>query len=795
MRVSAPDLLKIKRSELLRDVKERLKDRMPDLESVLDAGHPAWLLLEEAAWMVESLSEQLDDYPWAVVQQFAHLLGTQLEPAQPAIGVAVVRALTSGVLQMDDNPGRWRFFSPQSESHGLVEFVPAEDHIPVVNGVLAGLAVIRDGELWRARPEVADDAALPEQAAWLVEGPRSRVFERESFRFAVRGADLARVETELGEAIATFDKDRPLGWLRLRVEKPDKNSLEVVATIDVNRAFEGAGEADGSDLEGIWGTLDGAPWTPEVRVADHPLLPRRLRGARPLLTEDGLMVSDVPSNMLTNELLEREARPAPAEVAAAIWTTLTHVDRRLSALRPKITRGIDESVPELAWVDGVLRSGGWARVAEHVEMTLAYVTLQRASTKVRLAVVHPTGSDPSFSVHGFAENGALLPEDLKHSVAWRVDLPDSDGRGTVRTSTISVDVPAGCRRLLLTASGTIRGVQLNPILLINAPLVRDGRRIAVSRAVPEPVSLLHGDIVTRGVLDRLVLGGMHRDAAAVVKALRLAEFSVEEQRPIVDFEGLGVDAVEGTITLNAPDPLGQMRKLRRSDRLKLEWYRRTSASGGNVEPGAIALVEQGPTARPRLTGVSNPLATVWGADRERDEDAIARVFGPQMGVPVIAADWERLIRQALGKRATGWVVRVWGYSERTLVSNTLWPPHSSEPAHPARVRLEAELASAGPDALLVVLGPDNRVIDEDEVEICRQAISALVARWEERIPTIRSAVVTAFWPLNLRGDGPGPLPRFSLRDFRGVLSDPQGARIDVPNTTLLLNAAVVEVSE
>ena len=68
MRVPPPGLLKVDRGLLLQDVRERLAERIPHYANLdQDPTDPGWLLLEQAAWLVELLSEQLDAYPYAAV--------------------------------------------------------------------------------------------------------------------------------------------------------------------------------------------------------------------------------------------------------------------------------------------------------------------------------------------------------------------------------------------------------------------------------------------------------------------------------------------------------------------------------------------------------------------------------------------------------------------------------------------------------------------------------------------------------------------------------------------------------
>jgi hypothetical protein len=793
MRVSPPDSLRIDRTALLDEVRERLSERAPELVEALDPTHPAWIVLQESAWMVETLTEQLDRYPWGVLRQLAHLLGAELRPARPAVGVVTLAVQQAGRLDLGTNPSRWRLFTPQTEERGLVEFAIAEDGVPVVPGSVVGLARLRQGELWRAG---TGDGTLPtaDGFAWWRPGPRSAVFAQEVFRYALVAADLDRLATELAEAIATFRAERATGWLDLAVERLD-DRVELVATVDVRRALPEGGDA--GDVSGTWRPLDDSSWTPPVRIADHPLLPARLRGARPMREEEGaLLVPDVPANMIRSELLEREARPAPADVPSAVWRTLGHLDGRLVPLRPSVRRGVIAGEDEPAWVDAALRGGTWFRIAEWPDQTLGHVGIAPVDvpSTVRIAWVREPGADRPHRAFALHPRLGLLPEPLPQRVAWELSLPDPVKSGMVHVVAVDVDVPAGSDGVVCALQGEARALLLNAALVVNAPAIRDGRSVTVERSIPEPVSLLDKDVVTAEVVDALAVAGLPPRAVDLLRSLPLARFTVPGAEDVVDFEGLAVDAGDGTVTLHAPDDRGRLRKLRRGDEVVFDWYRRTQGREGNVAPGSILLVEQAPSTRPRVTDVVNPLATSWGEDRERDEDAVLRVFGPQTGVPVTPADWERLIRVTLGGDAAGWDVRVWSYAERSLLSTALWPPHDAAPEDAERRALADALVDAGPDTLLVVLGPRDGSLPDGALEPIRRTVDGLVARWAERLPTIRRAVVSRLWPVWLDGEGAGVLPTHALDGLRGALVDRQGRRADVPRATLLLNAVVVGVS-
>lgn len=800
MRVTPPDALKIDREELLRDVRERLEASAPAFASSFDPANPAWIVLQEAAWMVERLSERLDQWPWASLQQFAHLVGARLRPAVPALGVVVVDPAEPGVLDLAPNPARWRLFASRTEERGLVEFAFAETGVPVHVAALVGLARLRDGELWSidrdAERAAASTGDTPQEAiaAWLGDERRADVFADEIVRFHVRAADPDRVEAEIREAVQRLLETRDPGWLALDVTRPEPHELVLEARIDVSLARVPAAAQDVEDVVAVWRPLDDSAWTPPVRVADHALLPPSIRGMRPMRADDGqLLVPNVPRNMLREELLVRDARPAPAELPDALWRTLVHLDRRLAGLQPGVTRGVRTEETDLPWVDDVLRGQAWHAVERRPDRTFAAVALPESDTTRRLRVgwVVAPGADPRpDALARFPQNG-VLPVPLTVQPVWEVGLPDPAGRGLLQVVAVDVEVPAGADGVLLAADGRASGVLLNVALVLDAPLVRDGRDVVVSRAVPEPVSLLHEDVVTPDTLDRLASSGLPASAQAVVRAIPSGLIVVDGQDELADFAGVDVEPNEGVVTLHAPDTRGRTRALRRGQRLELRWYRRTSGGAGNVPAGAIDFVEQAQGTRPRLVGVTNPLPTSWGQDRERPEEATLRVFGPQAGLPVTPADWERLLRIELGARAERWIVRVWGYAERTLLSHALWPAHGPMPADAERARFERELAVAGPEALVVVVGPTDAVLGEIELAEARRIVEAAVGRWSDRVPAIRRAVVTRLWPLRAEGAWSRPTPMFSPKDVDAVLVDPLGGRGPAPVVAVLLNAAIV----
>lgn len=795
MRVTPPDVLKIDRNDLLRDVRERLDASAPAFAGSFDPTNPAWLLLQETAWLVERLSERLDQWPWASLQQFAHLIGTRVRPASPSLGVVVVDPAEAGVLDVGGNPARWRIFASRTEERGLVEFALAENGVSVEPLALGGTARLRDGELWSVEPSVSRGASREGSVVWFGDETRSDVFASEVFRYHVRAVDASRVEAELREAVDRLFATRDPGWLAIQVTRTDDaNEVVVEARIDVSlpRATVVPGRDD--DVVSPWQPLDDSVWTPPVRVSQHPLLPPNLRGTRPLRTSEGqLLVPGVPRNMLRNELLVRDARPAPSELPEVLWRTLLHLDRRLAGLQPAIRRGVLlEPTATLPWVDDALAGRAWDAVERVPDRTFAAVAIppQPTARVLRFAWVIESGAAlPAAGALARYEDVGLSTASLPCVPVWELDLPDPAGQGLLRVHAVDVEVPQGATGVVLSLDGRAVGLFANAVLVIDAPVIRDGRTTIVSRAVPEPISLLFEDVVTPGTIARLGASALPASVRRVVSAIPTAMFMVDGREPIADFAGVDIEPSEGVVTLHAPDANGRTRALRRGQEVELRWYRRTTGAAGNVPTGAIDFVEQAPTTRPRLVAVSNPLPSAWGEDRERADEAVQRVFGPQIGLPVTSADWERLVRIELGSVAESWVVRVWGYAERTMLSHALWP--ASPNVDEVRDRFVRELTTAGPDALVVVLGPKDAVLSEVQLDQARRVIESLVARWAERVPSVRRAVVSRLWALRADGLGDGTVPAYAPLGLSGQLVDVTGRVAPIPQVEVLLNAAVV----
>jgi hypothetical protein len=814
LRVPPPGILKLDRRALLRDVRERLSERMPAYgETSPDPTDPGWLLLEQSAWMAEIVSGQLDQYPFSVVQHFVRMMGGHLLPAHPSLGVVVVEASKPGVMvQRPDRPSPWRFFTAQTETTDLVEFVPVEQEVPIRKGWLDSMCIIADGELRLTHHRGKTDG-LEAHVGWQDADQRSGIFDDERLRFVLVTSNTKKLIGTLEKAIAKV-AERNIGWLQLSVGEQAKGQVVVDAVVDPAAAFistipeEADGLWEGGDLQALWGSLDDTNWTPPVEVAEHPLLPARIRGATPLpgMDEGTLLVPGVPQAFPVDQLLVRGAAPMPDTVVEAIWKTLTHQDKSLVPFKPTVRReyAAGGGHGEPAWVLQALESGVWGQIAERSPSSVAHIQLlprSRGEGKVRVGLaLEQANADMLGAIRIFGEHqeGHVPAEELPHEVVWRLTTPPRfPGQGMGLVAAVDVTVEASHAGLVIAYEGELAGAMLNPVLVANMPAVRDGREVRVRRNVPEGVSLLFQDLVTPEVIEQLAGEPIPDDALGLVKKLQLSSFSLKEGEDITDWHGVDVDPSEGRMTLNAPDRNGNLQQLPPGERVKLSWYRRTDGARADVPAGAVRLVEEEAGVKPSLVGVHNPLGTFFGAAREAPEAAVDRLFAPAGGTPVLPADFERVVRQALGTRGRGWVVRCWTYSERSLVSTALWPqPLGEAPANGETARLERALESAGPDCLLVVVGPPDEVLGDEDLDWARRAIQQRIKRFGERLPVVRRAEVSRFWPLRLRG-GEGArdllMPCFDLARCEGELVDRNGTTAPPPRAAMFLNAAVVEV--
>ena len=629
MRIAPPKTLKLDKDALLRDIRERLSEYIPSYAQTANPTDPGWLMLEEVAWMVEMLTEQLDEYPLSVVQQFVHMLGGQLRPAHPALGVVVVSPSSAGVMKLpEDRPSPWRFFTAQTEERDMIEFVPIEAEVDIRQATVDSVTRLVDGQLiLSGRPE--GDGA--QDVSWTRELGPSALFDGEYVEFHIVSANQSEMCERVEKAIGLIE-ERNLGWLELSSSKVGDGTVAVRAKVNVDRSFTRTapdGIAPGGDLVGDWNSLDGSTWTPPVRVSADGSLPPRLRGApiMPGKDEGTLLVPDVPAERALQGLLQRPAAPIPSKVVDAIWKSLANADAKLRPLRPAIKRFIparEEDEAEPSWVGSVLNSQSWDRIQGLHDRTVVHVALAHRSRKpgqVRVGLVHRGGLTDMGEVRvlGIEKDGSVSVEPLDFDEAWTLPLPADQGGGTQIVRALDVSVSREHYSFLVVVEGKILASMVNPILVANAPRVPDGREVHIERTVPEAVTLLDRDIVSPQVMEQLLSEPLPESIRDVLRRIPLANFQVKKGRPIRNFRGVQLDASTGEVLFNAPDEHGEVQTLRPGAIIELSWYRRTDGEHGEVEAGAIEYVEQPPSARPSLTAVRNPVGTFYGGPRESEK--------------------------------------------------------------------------------------------------------------------------------------------------------------------------------
>lgn len=476
-----------------------------------------------------------------------------------------------------------------------------------------------------------------------------------------------------------------------------------------------------------------------------------------------------------------------------------HIDGALGLYRPTILRSVLEAAddPLNQWVTAALRSDAWNQLVAQNPVSFAHIDwdkAQNSSTHIRLSVVTEPDQIPETILAFGLRNGLLVPKALPTKRIWHILLPTAAGN-LQRVECVDITPSPEDEGVLLSVSGRFLSVWANPALIVNAPAVFDNREVPVQRGIPEAISLLSEDVLSPDIIGRMADDPLPETVRELLARLPLSSIQILEGERVRDFRGMQLDPVSGTLMTHAPDPNGETLPLRIGQTLRLDWYRRTDGALGRVEPEAISFVEHPPTSRPALVAVTNPLGNTGGMDRESEEACIQRLFGPGSDTPILPTEWERTIRTALGPEARNWIVRCWGYAERTLISTTLWPPPEME-IDEETLQLSAALLQAGPDTLVVAVGRTDRCLDQGEVVRVRLVVEALVRRAQQRLGNFHHAIVTPLWPLRLRSRSKINLP--VLPCFRlsssGWLTDTEG-RESPATTALMLNAAVIAVDD
>jgi hypothetical protein len=785
VRIPSPGPLRIDRQDLLRDARARLLEHLPDLQgATIDPTDPGWLLLEQAAWMVEQLSERLDDYPLAVLQQLLHLFGGQMQAAVPALGLVALRPQDAGVIRTSAaQPAPIRFFAPQNEVRDQIEFVPVEPATPVRP---VGLVRLWDWDGHSLFQAGSGDAEVTTSAP-----ERADQFHGETIAFDIVGVEGDEVASHLKGAVEKLQAGN-VGWLKLDVTASAGGSRATLrAWVDPAAAFAESspgGLTDGEVLRGKWASLDDSTWTPSVAVSHHPSVPRRLHGMHlePGRHDGVVLLHHVPPGIGLAELFERPAAPLPARLAEDIWLTLGRIEPRLTRLRPRIRRQLSEaSAREVPWLASVVRSARWGTLTRGGPCTLLelQLTAERHGPPLRIALLTEPGAAPTAEVWTLQPDGTLGAAPTPLTPLWSMRMPGENG--PVAVHVVELREAIGARALLLrTVCGT-SGVLTNPMLVVNAPVIRDGRTITIRRAVPEPYALLEEDIVGPSELQRLQRRPFGTPVAGLLQQLPLSVFQVAEEDDIHAFSGVMLDARRGELRTNAPDSGGRLRDLAPGAEVTLAWYRRTDGEWGNVSTGAIRFVEQAPSARPRIRSASNPLPMVGGQDRESEKEARVRLFAPGGRSLSLPSDWERELRSLLGEG--DWRVRVWTHTERALVEVAFWNPAEA----PTRA-IRAALDTAGPHTLLIAVGRSDRRPTPEELARATVLAEQLCTEARHRASPIRAVQVAALTPVWLEGTADEVLfPTHDTHGLEGTLLDDEGRKVPVPMDVLLLDAVVV----
>jgi hypothetical protein len=825
MRVPRPDLLKLTKESLLEDVRERLGEKYPDYkeETEYDATDPAWVILEQAAWLVELLSEQLDRYPYNMVQEFVHMMGGAIHPSLPSIGFVTVEPAESGTMENAPlRPAPWRFFTLQTEELDMIEFVPVEGSVSLIPASIESVTEVVGGELF-VSGKAKGESGIQAQEAWRTSGVPSRVFDGEWIRYDLLAANAEDLMETLKEAIEALSK-RKIGWLEFDVEMNSTESVSLYARINLDLPFlefQPGGLSDGTDVRGHWGTLDDSNWTPPVVVSSSSMLPPRLRGSKPLpgLRRGTIVIPNVPKNFNTGSLLERLSMPIPTSVVEAIWTTLTHMDQKLANYTPSTSRGVEEVEEKLepTWISSAIDGGNWSDLVNFSEQRFVHVRLlenQEYLEKdqlLRVGLIYKGANEenlPNVDFYSIDSEGVISKNPLHSRTVWRIKLPDPMG-GQRMVINVAYDITIdNAQSLLLCTSGNPISVVVNCLLVANTPAVNDGRELEIQRNIPEPINLLYDDVVNDDVIGHLLADNIPSDTAKHLQKMPLSKFSVSGSADVLNFKGMYLDPTsvvgEGALLrVNAPDNKGEQRQLRPGKIITFDWYRRTDGHFGNVPFGSIQVIEQPPRTKPLILSVHNPLATFFGSDRESELEAIDRMFHAGGSVPITSTDWERIIRVSLGVRGRGWVVRCWSYAERSLISTRLWPLETEDvQLERENIRLERDLDSAGPETLYVVIGQSSEILSEGDLDWARGIVQGLVRRNKHRLPIITSCIVSKFTPLTLfksaNIDADIVMPSFTIEDMKqGIIRDPSGQEAVFPGESgrLLLNAAIIKIED
>lgn len=866
MRIPPPGSLKLSREALLHDIVQQLGKRYPEMQDVIDdPADPGWLLLEQAAWMVEQLSEQLDEYPRHAVQHLLHLAGHSLNPALPAMGVTVLETPIAGRIHLFENDHHpVRFFAQSTEVEEPVEYVPIEPgSIPVVPGEIVGVYRLEArGDLVRMTPH--EERAFPDtHATWLEAPIPLEALQLEDIHFTFPLA----LRDRLSELMSRYNQE-PRGWMSLAFDgRETANEVGVRWRVGLETPRVDYFESEETGVQALsfaWKELPLHPLRADMPGDYDYRPPLKLRpeiaalGARLVLAPNGTARIEVGRG--GNWLRQRPvpelvamARPIPARIAEQFYQTLlvsiTDWDERGTLPYEPVRTEIFRKLPQAAtitapWLSAALQNRAWDNLfegepADVIHIRLADKLAPGQSLRFGL-ILNRAEREESLPLQIFAlalspgGRATMVQLDVKASAQaggmgtvgsppplqqlWRFTWPShmalrggmvaQPGGESLEMRCFEVNLPPAflANGFLCVLSRKppesgerreLRGVVLNPLLLANTPMVRDGRGITLTTAMPESLSLFWRNLVSRDVLRRLEHLSLPVSCLERLRTLVLARVQVPRQAGMQeDWAGMAVDAAEGQITVNAPDITGNRLPLRRGDVVRIHWYRRTDGARANVMTKKVVLVEQSTLAPVPIRRVTNPLPMIGGQDAETVEQGISRLFGaPLRTLPVTSAEFEQWAALQLADLCPGWTLRCWGEAERSLLACDWWVG-SDEDARQLD-RLRQLLADAGPRALLLVVGLPRHAPAGVDFEKARQI---LLRSWETlvgRLPTLDTLVVAPFVPLLHETRGGVPLraspesPRFDLKGIDGWLLEGRRVRPVPAQIWFYLNAAIV----
>lgn len=781
MRVPNPPSLRIDRRELLKSIEGDLRKRAPQL-NLADPTDPGVMLLEQAAWMVETLSERLNRVPERTLEQITQLLGLELQAARPAIGVVVLSVDVPGALNVTrESPAPLRFVSPATERSWATDWVPLEPSVFLGEDEIAALLHVENRQL---AVRAMGTAEFP-GSGFVQVGPPNRadLFDQVEIVAWISTTTPNEDAEKLRANLHVLTKTRK--WLRARIISPEKGEASRVGlalSVDLPAALDGlvpvqqAGLAPQLHLP----LSDVGPFRLELRYADLPEVPPEIRGM-PVPSEGRgqhrhLIVSGLAWGLPVDRLLAAPASPPSTLLARSAWEELTlgtSLHARAHQLRYEL-HPIREADLQ-PWARAMVRfHPQWE---EQFSSGAKYLVLIRLGEhdQPRTARVGLLGKSPRPSFWVLGEDWAPTTA----TGAWTLLVATSPGQH-MGFSAWDVRIPAGSRWLLGVVEGNLDAAAANPILTINAPTVRDGRGVPIVHTTPELVTLLRKDIVTRDGVDRDRAHPLLQDplgapggASELLNRFPIASISTSDGGSIDDWVGVGLDAATGELSLNAPDEEAFTRQLSPRTTVKLQWYRYTDGAAGNLPVGAIRQLQGEKGTSLQVHGVYNPIPTFGGLDREPAGAAIERLLASGGGFPIVPADFERLVRHALRRRGKQWVVRCWTASERRLLPWTWWSPDGQRTDH--QRTLQSKLDLAGAETLLFVVGPPGSDATDTEMLQAEQAVREALTELKKRLPLVRDALVVRHWSLHevrsselaLHGDEPEALDE--LRTYRDRL--------------------------